>query len=557
MLSMNDKLDEGYWIKRRYRLSFSFNPNRCQQHIQMNNSIQARLDSAQNLLRQRKLGPARTIVKEVLSQNPESIAALLMFAEIRLHSGNPIGAVEVIERLFEMDIASFQSSYQLALANLCFGAELFFKAAELFGLLKDKGEAGPRSLYQLGIAYSRIGELEYAEENLLACIDLSPGVADPYLQSGHIHKALGDVEKAAGRYKKFITLSPANKGAGYWCLADLKSYRFSDDEVQIIKKEVQSVEERSLQASSLHFALGKAAEQRRNYGQAFDHYRKGNQVQAVLKPFLAKQFGQLISDLKNISGEVPPEKINDELTPVFIVGLPRSGSTLIEQILSANSRVQATDELPFLPRMAWQLGMKGGYAERLKLLSTNERKAFRHHYMDSVKPYLKKTNGYFIDKNPGNFLHIGLIKRIMPNAIIIDSRRDPRDNAVSAYRQMFHIGNEFSSSLEGFYQYYKSYLDLMAHWQAVYSGQIKTVQYEQLVTNPDTEIRSLLNFCTLEEEQACFEFYKNKRAVMTPSVGQVNQPMYTSSIGQWRHYDEFAGDEMIQLKSLMAANNDA
>ena len=178
---------------------------------------------------------------------------------------------------------------------------------------------------------------------------------------------------------------------------------------------------------------------------------------------------------------------------------------------------------------------------------------WRGQYLRGADAYLKQDSHYFIDKFPGNFLHIGLIKRILPESIIIDSRRDPRDNAISAYRQLFNVGNEFSASFDGIVQYYQQYLRLMNHWQSVYPQQIKVVRYEQLVGAPDTEIQSLLEFCALPNESGCFEFYNNKRAVMTPSVSQVTRPMYTSSIGQWRHYEEFAGDDMLRLGNLLEA----
>lgn len=320
-----------------------------------------------------------------------------------------------------------------------------------------------------------------------------------------------------------------------------------------MQKAVEQNREDLPQTSALYFALGNAAEQKQDYSAALASFDKGNSIQARLKPFRQDKYIQLATDLTGVTGEACRERSDDHITPVFIVGLPRSGTTLIEQILSAHSRVQATDELPFLERIALHMEMHGGYAKRLLSLSAAESKEFRQQYMSGADAYLKQDSDYFIDKYPGNFLHIGLIKRILPESIIIDSRRDPRDNAISAYRQLFNAGNEFSASFEGIVQYYQQYLRLINHWQSAYPGQIKVVQYEQLVIAPDREIQSLLEFCGLENEPGCFEFYNNKRAVMTPSVNQVAQPMYTSSIGQWRHYEEFARDDMLRLGNLLEA----
>jgi hypothetical protein len=236
----------------------------------------------------------------------------------------------------------------------------------------------------------------------------------------------------------------------------------------------------------------------------------------------------------------------------LIVGLPRSGTTLTEQILSSHSRVQATDELPLLEDMALRMNISGGYLKRLSSMTEDEKKGLRQQYISGASAYFKQDSDFFIDKNPKNFLHIGLAKRIMPETVVIDVRRDPRDVAISAYRQLFNFTNEFASSFDGIYEYYKGYLEMIDHWRSVYPNQIKTVNYEELVSSADEQIEALLSFCGLESEPACFEFYNQKRAVMTPSVGQVSKPMYTSSVGQWRHYEKFARDGMSRLGSLLA-----
>jgi hypothetical protein len=212
--------------------------------------------------------------------------------------------------------------------------------------------------------------------------------------------------------------------------------------------------------------------------------------------------------------------------------------------------VQATDELPFLERIALRLELNGGYPDRLQALTEEERQFLRQQYRNGARAYLKQDSDYFIDKYPGNFLHVGLVKRIFPESIVIDARRDPRDTAISAFRQLFQSRGEFSSSFDGICDYYRGYRAMMAHWESQYPGQIKVVQYEQLVTEPGEEIRALLDFCGLEHETACFESHKQERAVTTPSVAQVKQPMFTSSIGQWRRYEELIPGEMEKLGKL-------
>ncbi|MCW8925540.1 MAG: sulfotransferase [Xanthomonadales bacterium] len=518
----------------------------------MNDSVQSRIDNATALLNENKFTPAYFEIKKVLRKEPQNIAALIVHAQIQLRSGKQTDSVDTINRIFEFEPASFNSALQLQLADICFENELYFLAAKLYEWVRAKKKATVLSLYRSGVSLRRLGSMRSAEQRFLECIELRPDVAATYLQMGHVYKATGHTSRAELCYKKYLGLSAEEKGTGYWSLADLKSYAFSDKEITDMQHELGLRQDNPAQLSALNFALGHAAEQRESYSEALEYYNEGNAIQARLKPFRTKQYEQIVSELQAVKGEEAQARNSEKPIPILIVGLPRSGTTLIEQILSAHSQVQATDELPFLERMALYLEMNGGYAKRLATLSEEERKLLRQQYLNGVAPYLDGETDYFIDKYPGNFLHVGLIKRFMPEAIIIDARRDPRDNAISAYRQLFGARGEFSASFDDIYTYYQGYLAMINHWHSEYPEQIKTVNYEQLVTSPDEEIAALLEICGLESEAACFEFYKQKRAVTTPSASGVTQPMYTSSIGQWRHYEEFIKDDMQRLASLIA-----
>lgn len=519
----------------------------------MKDSMQTRIDDVVTLLKQGQFASAHFALKKILRKEPNHIAALILKAELYLRDGKQTDSVDIVHDLFDLDPTSFDSTLQLQLGSICFENELFFMAAQLFEWVRAKQKLDALSLYHEGISLRRLGEVYSAEQRLLECMKLRPDVAATYLQLAHVYKATGHTDRAIHYYKKYIALSPTEKGTGYWCLADLKSYSFSNDEIADMERELELRQEELPQSSALYFALGSAAEEKKDYSTAIDRYNKGNEIQARLKPFKAAQYRQIVSGLENVQGEENPTHSGDKPVPILIVGLPRSGTTLIEQILSAHSSVQATDELPYLERIALNLEMNGGYPGRLMVLSEGERTFLRQQYLNGASTYLKQESDYFVDKYPGNFLHIGLIKRIFPESIIIDARRDPRDIAISSYRQLFNVRNEFSNSFDGIYEYYRGYRAMMAHWQSVYPDQIKVVNYEQLVRSPDEEIQSLLDFCGLESERGCFEFYKQKRAVMTPSVIQVMQPMYISSIEQWRHYEEFIGEELSRLGSLVEA----
>lgn len=520
----------------------------------MNEGIQSHIDRAETLLNDGNFPSAHFALKKVLRREPDNIAALVLQAELQLRSGKPFESVNSVNRLFELEPLFFEAALQVRLANTCFQNELFSQAVELYEWARSRETLDALALYQAGMSMRRLGQMFNAEQRLLESAKTRPDIAAPNLQLGHVYKATGHKDRAEYYYKKYIDMSPVEKGTGYWCLADLKSYVFSDGDISAMKHELELAEQNLPESSALCFALGWAAEQREDYSSALDYYNKANAIQARLKPFNAKQYAHIVAGLESVPGEENPDRSGDKPTPILIVGLPRTGTTLIEQILSAHSKVQATDELPFLERIALFLEMNGGYPQRLAALSGQERTFLRQQYLNGVGAYLKEDSDYFIDKYPGNFLHIGLIKRIMPEAIIIDARRDPRDTAISGYRQLFNSRGEFTFSFDGIHKYYQGYLAMIKHWQSAYPDQIKTLNYEQLVTSPKEEIQALLDFCGLESEPGCFEFHKQSRAVMTPSASQVMQPMYTSSIAQWRRYEEFAPEEMALLGSLLEGN---
>jgi tetratricopeptide (TPR) repeat protein len=517
----------------------------------MNDRLQELIDEATDLLERGKLVPAHFAIKKVLRKEPDNVAALIVNAQIQLRSGHQVDSADTVNRLLELEPVSFNSKVQLQLADLCFENELFFWAAKLYEWVRSKKRATPLSLYRSGISMRRLGSMYSAEQRLQECIELRPEVAATYLQLGHVYKATGHTDRAVRCYRKYLATPGSEKGTGCWSLADLKSYTFNDSEIAAMERELQRRQDDPPQASALHFSLGFGAEQNGNYREALQHYDKANAIQAELKPFRKEQYKQLVTDLQAVGGEESPPPVGDKPVAILIVGLPRSGTTLIEQILSAHSRVQATDELPFLERIALHLEMNGGYAKRLAALAEGERRFLRQQYLNGASAYMQTECDFFIDKYPANFLHVGLVKRIMPEVVIIDARRDPRDTAISAYRQLFNTRGEFTSSFEGIYSYYEGYLELINHWRKAYPGQIKTLHYEQLVQSPETEIPALLDFCGLENEPECLEFYKYERAVTTPSASGVRQPMYTSSIGQWRNYEEFAREDMERLAGLL------
>lgn len=528
------------------------NPPATNRTIPVNEDLKVRIEKAESLMQQGHLPSAHFALKKILRKDPDNVHALVLSAEHRFRDRKQTESVDLINKLFDMEPEHFGGELQKRLGHVCFENDLYAKASQLFEWAGLEEIQDDLSLFQLGISHFRLLKTQDAEQRLMECVKSRPDFSAAYLQLGHVYKAMGNSKGAAENYKKYIQFSQNGKGTGYWCLADLKSYTLDDDDIAEIRREMESRQEDLPQLSALQFALGRAAEKNKNYSDAMRYYDEGNAIQARLKPFNVELYRRVISGIQTVYADEKPTRSDEKPVAILVVGLPRSGTTLIEQILSSHSRVQATDELTLLDDMALRMNISGGYLKRLSSMTKDEKKDLRQQYVSGASAYLKQDSDFFIDKNPKNFLHIGLAKRIMPETVVIDVRRDPRDVAISAYRQLFNFTNEFATSFEGIYEYYKGYLEMIDHWQSVYPNQIKTVNYEELVSSPDEQIEALLSFCGLASEPACFEFYDQKRVVMTPSVGQVSKPMYTSSVGQWRHYEEYARDGMSRLGSLLA-----
>jgi hypothetical protein len=304
------------------------------------------------------------------------------------------------------------------------------------------------------------------------------------------------------------------------------------------------------EVSIMHFALAIAAEQRQDFTEALRHFQAANEIQSKIRPFRAEAYTHLLNSIQAAKLSPSTELKKSHARPLFIVGLPRSGTTLVEQILAAHSKVVATDELPYMERIGFELERAGGYGNRLSTMTDDEKSRYRAQYLNEVARHTGTKAHHFIDKNPNNFIHIGLIRVLFPEALIINLFRDLRDNAISLYRQLFSVGHDYAASFTGIETYISGHLTIMKHWQALYPDVIRTQSYEDLVNDPDVQIKDLLDFCQLAPEPACFEFYKSKQAVLTPSASQVSVPMYTSSIGRWLVYKAAFSKEFSQLTAL-------
>ena len=363
------------------------------------------------------------------------------------------------------------------------------------------------------------------------------------LLRGHGLKILGRYDEGIDAYRRSIELVE-NNGAGWWGLADMKTFRFSEDDCTAMEKVTEKTEARAELRTQAAFALGKAKEDSGHYSESFSWYAKANELRPSIK-FDQKINADGIDALLRIfstsflSKGSKTEPVGP--TPIFITGLPRSGSTLIEQILASHSQIEGTMELVDLPNVVRLITIDGGkrkqaYPNSLTGFSAEELTAYGQAYLDSTA--IHRTNkSYFIDKMPTNFDKIGLIHMIMPNAVIIDSRRHPMDCGFSCFKQHFAGGHHFSYRLEDIGSYYNDYLRLMDHWHRVLPGKVLTVQYEDMVANTEETVRGLLKHCGVEFEEECLRFFENKRPVRTASSEQVRQPIYKKAVKYWKNFE--------------------
>ena len=307
----------------------------------------------------------------------------------------------------------------------------------------------------------------------------------------------------------------------------------------------------------MSFALGKAFEDRGEYDKSFTNYQNGNSLKKEFTKFDLKLFDEECNNQKEVCTiDLFDSKADwglETKEPIFVLGLPRVGSTLIEQILASHSMVEATHELPNILALSHKLNLRkvqektSRYPEILLSLSAPQLKMIGEQYIKDAEIF-RTNKPFFIDKMPNNFRHIGLIKLILPNAKIIDIRRNSMSACFSCYKQLFAEGQEFTYDFSDLAGYYNNYIELMDHWNQVLPGQILSIKYEDLVNDFETSVNKILNYCNLEFENECLSFYKNTRSVRTPSSEQVRQPIYKKGLDYWKNYDDYLGDLKRDLK---------
>jgi hypothetical protein len=398
---------------------------------------------------------------------------------------------------------------------------------------------------------ARIGDYEQSIDlysNLLAQHPRQPRI---WMSYGHALKTHGREVDSVEAYRKSIELLPS-LGEAYWSLANLKTVRFTPEQIESMRAQLTRADLGDDDRFHLHFAMGKALEDAHAYEESFQHYSRGNQIRRAGVQYSADDISAQTQRNKAL---FTPEFFSQRheyghpsAAPIFIVGLPRAGSTLIEQILSSHSLVEGTMELPDIPALAKAVmqdarrdGEQTLYPQPLADLSAAQCHELGERYLERTRIQRKSDAPYFIDKLPNNFTHLGLIQLALPNARIIDARRHPLGCCFSGFKQHFARGQNFTYGLEDIGRYYHDYVELMAHFDAVLPGRVHRVFYESMVEDTEQEVRRLLEYCGLPFEPGCLRFYENERDVRTASSQQVRQPIYRGGLDQWRHYDPWLG----------------
>ena len=491
---------------------------------------------------------AEDAFKKVLMEDENNIDALRFMGILAFKSGNHDIAEAVLTKALKLD-----PTYSLVWANL---AQVFSVTGQL-----DKAKKSFKNILNMdpkngliwaeyGTVLTKLANYREGRDAYLKALEFKPNSPRVHLSLGHVYKTMGEINASINSYKNTIIQNNLS-GEAYWSLANLKTYSFSKNEIKDMEETLKG-DMSDIERSQMHFALGKAYEVKKDFDRSFRNYYEGNKVKKGLIKYSSDDTSY---NTKRILDFFSRENINNlsksstnNPDPIFVLGMPRSGSTLVDQIISSHSKVDGTQELPNIIKIAAELNndKQNSYPEVLKELDDLKISKLGKDYI-SETTWARDNAPFFVDKMPNNFIHIGLIKTILPNAKIIDTRRDPMDTCFSCFKQFFARGQLFTYSMEDLGNYYTDYIRAMNHWHKVYGKDIFTVHYDDVINKTEETIRELIDYCNLPFEQECLEFYKSSRPVKTPSAEQVRQPIYKSGLNYWKNYEK----HLLPLKKII------
>ena len=502
-------------------------------------SLPREVVTAATLFSDGELARAENLIRAFLREHGHHVEAMRLLAHIAMERDILGDAQLLLEGVLELspdyDAARFDYAQVLEKRQLHLEAEKQLESL----LAADRSNRGYLTLCAL--TQVGLGKHERAIELYRELLAGAQQPAELHLSIAHLLKTLGRTEAAVAEYRTAAATRPGY-GDAYWSLANLKTYRFTDEELERMIAAESASATSANDRYHLCFALGKALEDREDYPRSFEYYSHGNALKREAGSYRPEQ----IERNTRLQREVCTSALFARhrgggaaaADPIFIVGLPRAGSTLIEQILASHPEVEGTHELAAVPRIVAELdGRDAQYPKVLPSMSTDDFRRLGERYLVETRAYRPAGRARFIDKMPNNFRHLGLIHLMLPNARIVDVRREPMACCFGNFKQLFAQGQPFTYGLDDIARYYRTYLELMRHWDEVLPAQVLRLHYEDVVQDLERSVRRLLEFCGLGFEPACVEFHRTERSVRTASSEQVRQPIYREGLTQWRHYE--------------------
>jgi tetratricopeptide (TPR) repeat protein len=502
--------------------------------------------------KQKNIQRARDLCNEVLQDEPNNISAMRILADMAAGEQRIVEAEGLMRRIIELAPASPDAYRNLGLYLIDTGRpmEAIEQLQKATSLQADDVEL----LATLASLLSIVGRSQEALATYERILASNPQNHRALMGRGNMLQALGNNEQAAAAYQACIAAHP-RIGDAYWRLAKIEGYRFSDDEITAIETSLATDDLDEQSRINFLFARAVTEEHRGDFAAAWQSYTDANGRQRHFVRYdpleTEVEVDQLIETFTDEFVASWPETEAKPPVPVFVVGMPRSGSTLVEQILASHSQVEGLGELPYIRGIAASARQpKPGapsYPLSLHDVTREEVAELGDRYRRLVGHHRREHGSHFVDKMPGNFKHVGFIRLILPEARIIDIRKHPLDACVGNYRQLFAQGKNFSYDLQELGEYYLQYARLMDHWDSVLPGQVLRVSYDALIEDFDNEVRRMLDFCALPFEDACLAFHETERVVNTASASQVRTPVYKGAIGYWENY----GEQLDELRAVL------
>jgi len=519
------------------------------------NNENSAIDKATKLEKEEKFEEAEKIYREILLHDPDNVAAMRLWAGLGIKQKQYSDAEPLLKRAVEK--APDFSHAWIDLFTVQIEQEKFLDAVNTAMALMKLAPNEAKPLVMLASAHARSGEHQKAIELFDKALEIAPGHVGALCSKGNSCRTVGDPEGAIAAFRKSIDINPLHTEA-YWSLANLKTFRFEESEVTSMLAMTSDERIKPEEQVYLNNALGHEFHAKGDHKKSFEFLDQGNSLRREQEFYDSEENEERTNRLIEVFSK---QFLNDneghgdaEPAPIFIVGLPRSGSTLIEQILASHSKVEGTYELPDLAltaRTIPEYPRRGiTYPKNLTNIKQEKFKSLGADYIQRTQR-VRDELPFFTDKNPNNFTYVGLLHLILPNAKIINARRHPLDSCFGSFRQLFAKGQSFTYDLFDLGEYYMQYQRLMEHWHQVLPGKVLDVKYEEVVADTENQIRRILDYCNLDWEDGCLNFHETDRDVKTASSEQVRRPIYASSVNSWRSYEPYLGDLIEILEPIL------